>query len=360
MSQSLFAVEPIADTIRLEEETKMSGQKMQPTRPHHGVSTSLVLALLLLVLSLVGCQRQTVVSEATATAVSAGIATDDDTPVTVEPTIAAGEATTTATEPTAVAAEPTLTAVEPTATEPTAGITPTVAADDADTSGINLLAVATDLDRFSTLLAALNASSLAETLQAEGPFTLFAPTNAAFAALPESALEALLGDVDTLSSLLKNHVVEGRVNMDMALAEGELQTMAGNTIMVTAGENGAILVDEFEVLRSDIEGGNGLLHAIDDLLLPPSNIEPPIIDETGVPTFDSPLLTIVGTGEPATTLVITLDGNTFGATTVEADGTWLVADRVADGEHTIVAYTLDDSNIPLARSKPVVLISPAP
>lgn len=159
--------------------------------------------------------------------------------------------------------------------------------------------------------------------------------------------------------MLQYHVVEGRIDVATAVAEGTLPTMAGESITVTTAEDDTVLVDGIQVLEPDIEADNGLLHALDGVLLPPGEIEPPVIDVSGVPTFEGPLLTIVGSAEPGTTLVITINGETFGSTTVEADGTWLVTDNVEDGEHVIVAYTLDDNGMPLARSSPVLLVSPA-
>jgi uncharacterized surface protein with fasciclin (FAS1) repeats len=227
------------------------------------------------------------------------------------------------------------------------------------TRGTDLLAAATDHGEFASLLAALDAAMMTETLQAEGPFTLLAPTDDAFAALPAGAVDALLDDEEALLRLLQYHVVDGRVDMATALAEGTLPTLAGDAVTVTMVEDDTILVDGVQVLEPDIEADNGLLHGLDGVLLPPVDIEPPVIDVSGVPTFEGPLLTIVGTAEPGTALVITINGQAFGDTTVEADGAWLVADNVEDGEHVIVAYTLDDNGIPLARSTPVMLVSPA-
>lgn len=228
----------------------------------------------------------------------------------------------------------------------------------------NLLAVIANEGEFNWLLTAFATLSptvmITETLSAAGPYTLLAPTDAAFAALPTEASDALLGDEEALFRLLQHHVVEGRVDVATAAADGTLLTIAGDTITVTTAADDTVLLDGVEVLDPDIEADNGLLHILNGVLLPPVDVEPPIIDVSGVPTFEGPLLTIVGTAEPGTTLVITINGETFGTTTVEADGTWLVAGNIEDGEHIIVAYTLDDNGIPLIRSSPVILTSPAP
>lgn len=228
------------------------------------------------------------------------------------------------------------------------------------TAPMDLLAVAAEQGMFTSLLQAVATAMLTETLQSEGPYTLLSPTDDAFAALPQGAAAALLNDEEALLRLLQHHVVDGRVDIAAAVAEGRLQTLAGDIVPVLEREDGTIQVDGAAVITPDIEADNGLLHALDGVLLPPAEIEPPLIDESGVPTFEGPLLTIVGTAEPGTTLVILINGQTFGSTTVEADGTWLVAGNVEDGEHVIVAYTLDENGIPLARSSPVLLTSPAP
>ena len=112
---------------------------------------------------------------------------------------------------------------------------------------------------YSQLVTALEQTGLAETLSAEGPFTLFAPTDDAFAELPEGALEAMTAD--ELAEVLRAHVVAGAVTAD-ELGD-TITTLAGTTLPV-----GMASVGEATVLRADIEAANGIIHAIDTVLLP--------------------------------------------------------------------------------------------
>ena len=121
---------------------------------------------------------------------------------------------------------------------------------------------------FSTLLAAAEAAGLVETLRGEGPFTVFAPTDEAFAALPEGTVETLLMDEnrDQLTEILTYHVVPGAV-MSGDLSDGmEAETVAG--MPVTISTEGGVTVNEASVVQADIEASNGVIHVIDSVLLP--------------------------------------------------------------------------------------------
>jgi len=121
---------------------------------------------------------------------------------------------------------------------------------------------------FKTLAAALGAGGLVEALQGEGPFTVFAPTDKAFAALPEGTVEELLKpeNRDKLVAILKYHVVSGRVYSDQ-LENGEVKTLQGSAIIISLKEKGAF-IDQSRVAAADIETTNGVIHVIDKVLLP--------------------------------------------------------------------------------------------
>lgn len=131
-------------------------------------------------------------------------------------------------------------------------------------------AVLADED-FSTLATALAATGLDEVLAGEGPFTVFAPTNAAFAALPEGALDELLAEegLETLSDILLYHVVAGLV-LSTDLETGMVETVNGKSIEVVVGEEG-ITINGALVITADIEVANGVIHIIEEVLIPPAD-----------------------------------------------------------------------------------------
>lgn len=121
---------------------------------------------------------------------------------------------------------------------------------------------------FTTLVAAVEAAGLVETLKGEGPFTVFAPTDEAFAALPEGTVDSLLMEEnrDQLTQILTYHVVSGKV-MSGDLSDGmEAETVAGQP--VTISTEGGVTVNEASVVQADIEASNGVIHVIDSVLLP--------------------------------------------------------------------------------------------
>lgn len=131
------------------------------------------------------------------------------------------------------------------------------------------LAVATDF--LSTLVAAVKAGDLVGTLQGDGPFTVFAPTNDAFAALPAGTLETLLKpeNKDQLVSILTYHVVPGKV-MSTDLSDGMMAATAnGAKVSVKIGD-GKVMINDATVTTADISASNGVVHVIDKVILPPS------------------------------------------------------------------------------------------
>lgn len=123
---------------------------------------------------------------------------------------------------------------------------------------------------FSTLVAAITAAGLGETLMGEGPFTVFAPTNAAFAALPAGALDSLLlpENKDQLTAILTYHVVPGTVMAaDLPATATDVATVNGATVSVVAAPEGAT-VNGAKITAADVAASNGVIHVIDTVLLP--------------------------------------------------------------------------------------------
>jgi transforming growth factor-beta-induced protein len=128
--------------------------------------------------------------------------------------------------------------------------------------------------RFTTLVAAVEAAGLAETLSGEGPFTVFAPTDEAFAALPEGTVASLLEDpAGDLTDILLYHVVEGAVMAADVVELESASTLLGEDISIEVEDNGVFLNGDVEVIITDIEADNGIIHVIDAVLLPPSEEE---------------------------------------------------------------------------------------
>lgn len=132
-----------------------------------------------------------------------------------------------------------------------------------------LVEIAADNENFTTLVAAVEAAGLVDTLASEGPFTVFAPTNEAFAALPEGTLDFLLQEEnrDMLVSILTYHVVPGKV-MSGDVETGAVATANGADLTLVVGEDG-VMVGAASVVDVDIEASNGVIHVIDTVLLPP-------------------------------------------------------------------------------------------
>ncbi len=132
-----------------------------------------------------------------------------------------------------------------------------------------IVEVASSNPDFETLVAAVTAAGLAETLSGEGPFTVFAPTDEAFEALPEGVLDALLlpENKDALTSILTYHVVSGEV-MAADVTAGDVPTVEGSTIAITT--DGGVKVNEATVTATDVDASNGVIHVIDAVLVPPT------------------------------------------------------------------------------------------
>jgi uncharacterized surface protein with fasciclin (FAS1) repeats len=126
--------------------------------------------------------------------------------------------------------------------------------------------VAVQAGKFNTLVQAVQAAGLVETLSGEGPFTVFAPTDEAFAQIPQETLQAVLADKEKLTAILTYHVVPGRLMAADVVRSTQLQTVQGQSITVST--EGGVRVDDANVVQTDIEADNGVIHVIDKVIMP--------------------------------------------------------------------------------------------
>jgi uncharacterized surface protein with fasciclin (FAS1) repeats len=152
---------------------------------------------------------------------------------------------------------------------PAATDAPAEGGDDMAEAG-TIVDVAVANGSFETLVAAVTAADLVDTLSSDGPFTVFAPTDDAFAALPEGLVDCLLleENVDALSAILTYHVVSGEV-LSTDLTDGAVATVQTEEITVDLTD-GVTLNDSVNVVIADVDASNGVIHAIDGVLVPPS------------------------------------------------------------------------------------------
>lgn len=127
--------------------------------------------------------------------------------------------------------------------------------------------------RFDTLVAAVTAAGLAETLDGPGAFTVFAPTDAAFAKLPAGTVEALLGNIPALTDILLYHVVGGAVPASSVVALNSAETLQGSPVLINVTDAGVVLNGSVNVIITDIRASNGIIHVIDTVLLPPADVD---------------------------------------------------------------------------------------
>jgi transforming growth factor-beta-induced protein len=162
------------------------------------------------------------------------------------------------------------------AAEPAAMVQEEAAADEAEMAedemaeAMDIVDTAVAAGSFTTLVTAVQEAGLVDTLKSEGPFTVFAPTDEAFAALPDGTIEALLADPEgALTDILLYHVVSGKVMAEDAIGlDGQMvETVGGNSFNV-ALHDGALMIDGATVIQADIDTSNGVIHAIDAVLIP--------------------------------------------------------------------------------------------
>jgi uncharacterized surface protein with fasciclin (FAS1) repeats len=119
---------------------------------------------------------------------------------------------------------------------------------------------------FNTLVAAVKAAGLVETLKSPGPFTVFAPTDEAFAKLPEGTVDSLLKDIPQLTKILTYHVVSGKVLSSDVVKLDKATTVQGSDVKIDASSG--VKVNDATVVTPDVEADNGVIHVIDSVLLP--------------------------------------------------------------------------------------------
>ena len=143
------------------------------------------------------------------------------------------------------------------------------AASTAQAQNRDVVDTAVSAGRFKTLAAALQAAGLVETLKGKGPFTVFAPTDEAFAKLPKGTVEDLLKPENKakLTAVLTYHVVPGKVMAADVLKVKEAKTVQGGSLKVNAS-GGKVMVDNANVVKTDIAASNGVIHVIDTVVLP--------------------------------------------------------------------------------------------
>jgi uncharacterized surface protein with fasciclin (FAS1) repeats len=130
----------------------------------------------------------------------------------------------------------------------------------------NIVETAIDAGSFKTLVAAVEAADLVDTLTSEGPFTVFAPTDEAFAKLPKGTVESLLKDKAKLTSILTYHVVSGKVMSKDVMDLKKAKTVQGQDINIDT--KSGVKINNANVVKADIETSNGVIHVIDTVILP--------------------------------------------------------------------------------------------
>lgn len=135
---------------------------------------------------------------------------------------------------------------------------------------MNVVEAAVAAGSFKTLVAAVQAADLVTVLSGEGPFTVFAPTDEAFAKLPKGTVEALLKDKEKLTQVLTYHVVPGKLMAADVTRSSELQTVQGQKVVVHAKDG--VKINDARVVQADVAATNGVIHVIDTVILPPAGI----------------------------------------------------------------------------------------
>jgi len=152
---------------------------------------------------------------------------------------------------------------------PTSAPAPTQIVEVEDSMEVSktIVDIAVEDGRFGTLVTALQTAGLVDTLAGDGPFTVFAPTDDAFAALPDGVVAGLLEDIPSLTEVLTYHVVAGSVLAEQVVGLDSATTLQGEDVMVKVVD-GVVMIDEAKVVITDIIGSNGVIHVIDSVMLP--------------------------------------------------------------------------------------------
>lgn len=131
----------------------------------------------------------------------------------------------------------------------------------------DIVTVAVEAESFKTLATALTEAGLVETLKGDGPFTVFAPTDEAFAKLPKGTLEGLLKDKEALKKVLLYHVVSGNVSSKDVVKLNKAKTVGGQDVMIKV-KDGKVYINKSVVTTADVQASNGVIHIIDTVLIP--------------------------------------------------------------------------------------------
>ncbi len=144
--------------------------------------------------------------------------------------------------------------------------------DSHEKAQMDIVETAVAAGSFNTLVAAVNAAGLTETLKGEGPLTVFAPTDEAFAKLPPGTVDMLLKpeNKDKLVAILTYHVVPGKVTSEEVVKLTEAESVSGEKIEIKTAD-GKVMVDGATVIKADVMAKNGVIHVIDTVMMPPSN-----------------------------------------------------------------------------------------
>jgi transforming growth factor-beta-induced protein len=160
------------------------------------------------------------------------------------------------------------------ATETTEAATETTEAATDTTAAMEemgtIVDVATEAGNFTTLLEAAQVAGLVDTLSGEGPYTVFAPTDEAFAAVDPATLDALLADPEALADVLLYHVVPGEVYAADVVTLDSATTAQGSDVSITV-DGDTVMINDATVTATDIQASNGVIHVIDSVLLPPTS-----------------------------------------------------------------------------------------
>lgn len=140
-------------------------------------------------------------------------------------------------------------------------------AEDSKKSTKDIVVTAIEAGNFKTLAAALTEAGLIETLQSEGPFTVFAPTDEAFAKLPKGTVESLLKDKEALTNILLYHVVSGKVMSGDVVKLNSAETIQGSSVKIKVVD-GKVMINDAQVISADVNASNGVIHVIDTVILP--------------------------------------------------------------------------------------------
>jgi len=136
-----------------------------------------------------------------------------------------------------------------------------------ESSAADIVDTAVAAGNFQTLVSAVEAAGLVDTLKGEGPFTVFAPTDEAFAKIPQEQLESLLANKTQLTAVLTYHVIAGKVMSTDLTDDMAVATVQGDNVTINLDEDG-VMVNDAKVVQADIECINGVVHAIDTVLMP--------------------------------------------------------------------------------------------